>query len=417
MDYETALISRILKNPEEFHKVIDERVTKEYFVDHSALWEYIVYCFKNHGGVPPIDLVEHKFPSFEFMDLDSRVLIYVDELRNRRTHNLIMEGLINVSTSLKNKDPQKALIDVKKLLVKAESEVSKNNVTNVSEDIDSRIKRYEQASSCGGVTGIPSLWPGFDEISQGFHEEELIMIAARSGTGKSWSEVILACENWRKGYVPLLITREMSVWQIIRRFDAVNSRLPFSRFRAGMLTTEEYQRWMASLVEMKEKKHPLYVSGDTDDMGVTGVLSQIQRYRPQIVYIDGGYLLEDERGGKADWEKFKNVCLDLKRVAQREKIPIVMTHQFSKDGIGLEGNADTLKFGDVKMWFDLIIGLYQDEKMRADKELLLKINKARDGVGDYSWVSSWDLDNMVFETKIGLDDIGGRQGHGAAVDY
>lgn len=777
MDYESALISRILKSPEEFHTVVDEKITKDFFVEHSALWEYLLRCFSEHGGPPPIDLVEQKYPQFEFMEFDAPISIYIEELKNRRVHNIIMEGLVEISSSLKNKDPNKALDYIKKIVIKAESDVTKNKVINVAQDIKFRIDLYEKSSKTGGITGIPTLWPILDEACQGFNEEDLIMIAARSGTGKcvswdseiqdpitglirtieqvyqdknswsvlswdrdsgirpaylvakvdtgikdcfkytletgrsitvtpehpfltptgwvkaelldvgdcvgiptecsfpqnpeelpqykidmlaillsegsytgnfvgfssedpifvktafkasdgfgtstnqvksstidyefvlpyktsgrhtlnpvreylkelgidrtkathkripdcifrlgrdslarfisifwmadgyidtapcivlssekmvrqlqhlllrfgiqssvrykpvkggfhswrlrvyshcwdkfrvcfslwgdklerlnliikkrnsvksnpniggkkklnypkypgilwvkiedieqvksckiydlsvedthcfvandilvhnTWAEVILSCHNWKQGYTPLLITREMSVWQVVRRFDAVNAQLPHKRFKAGMLTTDEYERWMASLEDMKKRSLPFYVSGDSEIVGVTGVASQIQRYRPSVVYIDGGYMLEDDRGAKADWEKFKNICQDLKRLAQREKVPIVMTHQYSKDGIDGKGSADTLKYGDVKMWFDLMIGMFQDEKMRADKEMLFKIDKIRDGEGGLTWVSSWDLDNMTFEVKPGLDDIGNSDGHGAAVEY
>jgi hypothetical protein len=133
-------------------------------------------------------------------------------------------------------------------------------------------------------------------------------------------------------------------------------------------------------------------------MGVTAIAAKIQRYKPDIVYVDGGYLIADDRKAKEGWEKFKNVCWDLKKLALRENIPIVMTHQFNKEGKGLDGNADTLKYGDVQMWFDLIVGVYQDEALRNNKEMLFKINKQREGA-NIEWVADWDLDKMKFEAR------------------
>ena len=156
-------------------------------------------------------------------------------------------------------------------------------------------------------------------------------------------------------------------------------------------------RWEERLKEL-ETKQQMWIIGDEDGMGVTSIAAKIQRYRPSIVYIDGGYLLDDDRRAKEGWEKFKNICHDLKKLALREKIPIVMSHQFTKEGKGLDGDADTLKYGDVQMWFDLIIGIYQDEALRNNKEMLFKINKHREGA-KIEWVSDWDLDAMKFDAK------------------
>jgi hypothetical protein len=219
----------------------------------------------------------------------------------------------------------------------------------------------------------------------------------------TWAEIVLSWFNWKSGCLPLLFSNEMAVWQIIRRLDAVHSQLPYQRFKAGQLTSEEYFRWEKTLEDLKS--HPdFWIIGDDEGMiGVTGIAAKIQRYHPAIVYIDGGYLVSDDRKAKEGWERFKNVCWDLKKLALRENIPIVMTHQFSKEGKGLEGNADTLKYGDVQMWFDLIIGVYQDENMKNNKEMLMKIAKHREGVNK-DWVCDWDLDYMKFDVKT-LNDL------------
>ena len=64
-----------------------------------------------------------------------------------------------------------------------------------------------------------------------------------------------------------------------------------------------------------------------------------------------------------------------------------------------------MKFGDVQMWFDLMIGLFQSEDMRLNKEMLFKILKQREGEKK-EWVAEWELETMSFDTKaMGYDDI------------
>lgn len=222
----------------------------------------------------------------------------------------------------------------------------------------------------------------------------------------SWSETVLACYHWSKGYKPLLFSREMSVVEFVRRIDAAHAQISHLRLRAGMLTTEEVDKWRTALQNM-EGGLPFWVSGDDDGAtGISGIAAKIQRYRPDIVYIDGGYLIEDESGGDSGWARWSNVCRDLKRLSRQEKLPIVISHQFSKEGLEDKGTEDTLKYGDVSMWFDLIVGLYQGEDLKLNKEMLIKVLKQREG-GEGVFVTGWDLDEMVFDEKAsGRDDIG-----------
>jgi replicative DNA helicase len=403
MDFEGALISRVLHHPEEILKVIDSRVSDDLFVDHAGIWKFVTESYREHGGLPPANLVQERFPEFEVLDLNTPITLFISELKKRHIHNTIMEHQGSLMKHLKGKDPMAALEIMQQCVLKVENETRSTKDFNFRDQVRERLDRYNEAQLSGGITGIPTPWGVLNEATQGFNPGELIMIAGRGGVGKSWCEVVLSWFNWKAGCLPLLFSNEMAIWQIIRRLDAVNAQLPYQRFKAGQLTTDEFFRWERTLEDLKNKPD-FWVIGDDEGMiGVTGIAAKIQRYHPAIVYIDGGYLVSDDRKAKEGWEKFKNVCWDLKKLALRENIPIVMTHQFSKEGKGLEGTADTLKYGDVQMWFDLIIGVYQDENLKNNKEMLMKIAKHREGMNK-DWVCDWDLDYMKFDVKT-LNDL------------
>lgn len=405
MDYEGALLSKILKD-DALAKVLDCRVKDELFVAHPKVWGYILDTYATHGGIPPLEMVEERFPSFEYQEAtETPVTFLVDEIKKRHLHNLVKDGLVKQAAFLRSKDPKAALEAMREVLIQADEDIRPSFDTNFVVDVKERIERYEEAAmAAGGVTGIPTPWACLDDVTQGMHPEDLIMIAGRGGIGKTWAEMICAAHNWGNGYIPLVFSREMAVWQISRRLDAVIAKLPYRRFKSGELSSEEKTRWLECLDAMKTA-NAFWITGDDGDghLGVTAIAAKVQRYRPHIVYIDGAYLIQDDKKSKQKWEQFSNVCQDLKRLAQREKIPIVVTHQFNASGKGTEGNEDTLKFADVQMWFDLIIGCYQSEDMKENREMLFKINKQREG-DKLDWVSEWDLDRMKFDTKPGMSD-------------
>lgn len=399
MDYEAALISKVFEQ-NDLNKIFDERVKPELFVSYKKIWDFVLETYSKHGGLPPREVIETKYPHFDFIDVKDVPFSFLsDEMKKRHVHNILTEAMKDQAEKLKGKDPFAALEVMREALMHADLEARPSFDLNFVEDTKERIERYDEASISCGVTGIPTPWDCLNEVTQGMHPEDLIMIAGRGGVGKSWAEFMFAINNWTNGYIPLIFSREMAVWQVARRLDAIHARLPYRNFKSGNLSTEEKNRWDEAMKHLKGSR-PFWITGDDGDghLGVTAIRAKIHRYRPHIVYIDGAYLIQDDRGGKQMWERFSNVCQDLKRLAQNENIPIVVTHQFNTAGKGMDGSEDTLKYGDVQMWFDLIIGCYQSEELKDNKEMLFKIVKHREGE-KLQWVSDWDLDKMSFELK------------------
>jgi hypothetical protein len=400
MDFEAVVISHALRG--NIGKILDASITEELFVSNKELWIYVKDTYLEHGNVPPLELVLQKFPDYREPASDVPITLASEELRKRRAHNILIKSLKKQADFMKSGDPFSAVSIMRETLSVLD------NVDKPALDVnlaDNPMRRKEEYCEVDNRVGIPTPWECFNQITFGFQPEDLIMIAGRSGVGKTWGETVIACHQWKMGYIPLVFSREMSVRQIIRRIDAMNSKLPYQRFRAGMLSGEELERWEKSLRDMKDGI-PFWVSGDNADLGVTGIRAKIRKYKPHMVWIDGAYLLRDELNARQQWERWANICWGLKRAAQLEQIPIGISHQFSLEGKDDKGNADTLKYGDVKMWFDLILGMYQDDAMKASAEMLFKILKQREGPL-LNWVCKWDLQDMLFDTKVaGADDVG-----------
>ena len=68
----------------------------------------------------------------------------------------------------------------------------------------------------------------------------------------------------------------------------------------------------------------------SDVSGVMSIASKIDQYKPDIVMIDGMYLLNDDQKGDSRWERITNVSRDLKKLAQQKRVPIIATTQFNR---------------------------------------------------------------------------------------
>ncbi len=139
--------------------------------------------------------------------------------------------------------------------------------------------------------------------------------------------VVFAEYAWANGLSVLFINNEMSAEQIGKRFDAVHFKLPYKEFRAGLLPDELEKRYFEGLQEL-EGENPIWVISDVS--GVMSIASKIDQYKPDIVMIDGMYLLNDDRKGDSRWERVTNVSRDLKKLAQQKRVPIIATTQFNR---------------------------------------------------------------------------------------
>src|SRR3954468_8173068 len=103
-----------------------------------------------------------------------------------------------------------------------------------------------RAAERKAVTGVPTGFTKLDELTAGLQRENLIIVAARPGGGKtSWAINVAVHAAMRK--IPVLIfSLEMSKYELMERMLAGEARIDSSRIKRGFL---EYSDW-------KNKIHP-----------------------------------------------------------------------------------------------------------------------------------------------------------------
>lgn len=224
----------------------------------------------------------------------------------------------------------------------------------------------------------------------------------------TWIEIALSTNFWSLGYKPLLISMEMPISKIVRRIDAMLARLPYGGFRTGKLSTEQEIQYAAMLEIFKnESKIPFWVAGNGRVRTPSDVELMIEELKPDVVLIDGVYLMQSENQSNSKWERVSSVVDNLQSLCQRKMIPIIATTQFNrrvKRG-KMDAGSEDLGFAyEIGQTADVLLGMFQDDDMRAAKRMLLKLMEHREGE-PVSITVTWDLDTMVF-TEVGVEHGG-----------
>ena len=129
--------------------------------------------------------------------------------------------------------------------------------------------------------------------------------------------------------------------------------------------------------------------------GISSVVSVIEREKPDLVLVDGAYLMEDEQGAKDDWLRVTHITRDLKKTAKNWHLPIVINSQADKNtskktGPELGSIMYTQSIGQDS---DNVLALFRDEIMINDKEMGIKVLKQREGVLG-KVIINWNFDKM-----------------------
>jgi hypothetical protein len=186
----------------------------------------------------------------------------------------------------------------------------------------------------------------------------------------------------------------MATKMIIRRIDAIWCKLSYSRFLDGKLTADEFKRL---------EKYYASIEGDVDSNliieqatgGVANVGAKIDQHQPEMVMVDGAYLLEDDDSGEDNWQALVRVFRGLHRLCLTKKIPMLASTQSNEQKASL-GAISFAKH--IRADCDVIMALEQDEEMYADKEIAIKLLKMREGEIPGRILMEWDFKEMKYGT-------------------
>jgi replicative DNA helicase len=252
----------------------------------------------------------------------------------------------------------------------------------VLESIEERARERKE------ITGVPTGFTKFDHMTAGLQPENLIVVAARPGVGKTSWAVNVAMNAALLHQMPVLIfSLEMSKFELMERMLAGEARIDSARLKRGQI---EYSDW----------KNRIYPAGNRiaqapiliDDSGAPSILdirAKARRFRSDTRYFpppdeNGGKgrlglivvdYLQLARGGTGRRDdsrerEIADISRGLKSLAKDLKIPIIAVSQLNR---GLEKRedkrpqlSDLRESGAIEQDADMIVFIHRDEMFNLD---------------------------------------------------
>lgn len=408
---ERGFISKLVESKD--FKLLKDQQIKPFFLtgDNRRVFQYIHECYKETGEVPTPRVIKQKFPSYELelhsidgesvVGTDETLLYWCKELRLKAKHNRMADITENVAEKLDNGETEEAYSLMKQGVWKIEEDIVESSSVDITKNTDDRKQAYLERKKNKGMLGIPTGIPHLDYILKGLVNETLTTLIATTGVGKTWFLVLLGAYAQLNGYKVCVFITEMSTDIMQDRFEAMlfgmmYGGFNYNNFKSGNLDTETENLYFEFLEDDLPKLEPLIIETAT---GVSSVVSVIEREKPDLVLVDGAYLMEDEQGAKDDWLRVTHITRDLKKVAKQWHKPIVINTQADQNTSKKTGPG----LGDIKYSqaigqdSDNILALFRDEIMVNDKEMGVKVLKQREGVLG-KVIINWDFNKMNFKS-------------------
>lgn len=384
--------------------VIDSGITPKFLSGtNKEVYKHILEHNSSYGKLPSIITLRKKFPKFNISKVNKKygtsepIKYWCDELRAKRKHNTLVDLFEKSEELMLEFDSEKVLDLMRKTLNEIENEVNECDRIYINSDTAQRFEEYKQRQYTGGLTGLPIGIDKVDEVTGGLNKGELTTYMAYTGVGKTWLLVIIAVNLTKLGYRVLLMTTEMSTKKMFQRIDAVWNGFDYSLFKKGQLSRKDEKKYKKYLEEMSKKtKEDILLVVEQSTGGVAQIGAKVEQHNPDVVLVDGAYLLEDDLGTDDDWKSTVRIWRALHKLCLAKDLPVVVTTQ-SKDETN--ANLKSINFAKaIAQDCDVFGVLEQDEQQRRDREADVRYLKLRDGDTLSTVHLNWNFNTMEYNS-------------------
>jgi replicative DNA helicase len=398
-DNEHRLVSKVIRD-RDIVPALQRGVTNAWFLDddNKRVWDFVRKHYGEYSEVPTAVTVKDHYPNYKVLDVQDNIEYLLDTIVDFRRRLLTRQGLENAIEQLQDNNHDAALLAMEATITKVnEQGVLGTHEIDLTKNTEERYKEYQSLQN-STFLGIPTGFAKIDEATAGLQSGQLITIIAPPKTGKSQIALQMAINVHRGGKIPMFQSFEMNNHEQQQRHDAMRAHISHGRLRRGKLLPAEEARYIDTLNEM-EKEHSFHLVDAVNGITVSSLAAKIEQTKPDIVFVDGVYLMLDEVSGEMNTpQAITNITRGLKRLAQRIQKPVIITTQtllwkmragkVTADSIGYSSSF----FQDS----DVILGL---EPVEEDEEIrLLKIVASRN-CGPSETALTWRWETGCFHDE------------------
>lgn len=333
---------------------------------------------------------------------DVDVLKYISTI----AENKYESSLDYAYKELKRLSKKRSLLKINKEILE---DINKNNIEDIDIYIEKKIKELKELNEEGQkeetfkdivietsdiitkkylekekyenkyTTGIFDL----DEATNGLHQEELTIIGARPGVGKTALALKIAENIAKKGVKVAIISLEMSKVQITQRLISKEARVDSNKIRTGILTESEMQKVAEATATIYEL--PLFINTRIKNIQDIEIYTRRLKNKENIglLIIDYIQLLKSQNKLNSREQEVSEITRTLKLLSLELKIPIIGLCQLNRNAARTKPIlSDLRESGAIEQDADNVIFIYkkdENEEQKIIEDVIIDLQKQRAG--------------------------------------
>lgn len=300
---------------------------------YSVFKEHIQFILNHkerYNDVPDVFTFQAQFPDITLVKVSESLTYLIEELNKNKQHIMLLETF-NKLKDLGAGDVTEAWAYLNSQCERV-ARLDSTKPLNVVKDARERSRQVQEFSK---QQRIPT---GFDEIDKVMYGglstvEELVIMVARTNTGKSWVGTRMMESAQKHGFPSLYYSPEMQASFLGTRFDTWRGHFQNSELHQGKYD-EQYYKYID---ELEKEDTPAYILEDKDvpdEVVNVPVLRKIVKAEHiKLLIIDGLSYMEDSQGkiSDSDYVKYKHLCTDMFRLSKQEGCAVVIMMQANRE--------------------------------------------------------------------------------------
>jgi replicative DNA helicase len=369
MSYQTALCARVIKSGD-IASVLNFGITPEDFTESEAksFWNVILSYYSQQGmpgSVISPAMMQMHFPT----------LVWEDDMPGMKIENLCAQVRKNRVRIEANAAMTKCiaridspLVDITEDLQELHHTISSIIALGSKGNTDVNLKTgwgnvlRDMGLARTGTVRAVAPWP-WDALNVatcgGIKKDDYVVLYGRPKSMKTWVLIAVLAHLFQHQKKVLVYTKEMSPDNVYARTIATICGMKYDDLREATATGRPLSfddekllydywecisndpEWSDRLVVLSGRDAP--AGGDT----VAWLSSKIDQYRPDVMLVDGMYLLSDQKKSTVDHHRVMNISRDLRQMVFSTGVPVVATMQANRKAAGhTEANLDEIAYSD-----------------------------------------------------------------------
>ena len=388
VDVEKAVLGAMLIDKDAVSKVLELLDTNSFYSPmHQKLFHSMMDLFEKEEPIDAVTVIEELRRRGQLDAVEDPV--YITELTANITsaanveyharivlEKSLMRSLISASTEVASRafsdteDALDLLDDAEARIFQISERRLKKSFTPIKRALQDTFEVLQDLhGKHSGITGAPTGFPDLDNLTGGFQNSDLIIVAGRPSQGKTALALSIARNaalHPQKRVGVAVFSIEMSEQQLVIRMLSAEAKVNAHALRTGRLQDDKWKNLSRVVGKLAEAK--IFID-DTPALGVLELRAKARRLKAEhdigMVIVDYLQLVQGPRSAESREREISMISRSLKALAKELNIPVVALSQLNR---AVENRpdrrpllADLRESGAIEQDADVVLFVHRPE--------------------------------------------------------